>query len=202
MRKASLSLGIGMVILGLISLFVTGLAALVLQGAFHNLAANITVPTQAPIAIEVEPGETYTIARELAGPHITINRPILIPPPDLTITITDAVTNQPIATTPDDWWLAQNFFGLKRERRSIATFVAPDHRPEKTRVLVDIRGTFDHDQVYAVGPSAALYKKRYQIQLLIGVFASGFCILFGMGACIYRLSRPLSLDSDDGLLTP
>jgi len=202
MRKASLTVGIGMVILGLISLFITGLAALVLQGAFHNLAVNITVPTEAPITIEVEPGETYTIARELAGPHLTVNRPILIPPPDLTITITDAVSNQPIATTPDDWWMAQNFFGLKRERRSIASFVAPDHGPETTRVLVDIRGTFDHDQVYAVGPSAAVYKKRYQVQLLIGVFASGFCILFGMGACIYRLSRPVSLDADDGLLTP
>lgn len=202
MRKASLTVGIGMVILGLISLGITGLAGLVLQGAFHNLAANITAPTEAPIAIEVEPGETYAVSRELAGPHITVNRPILIPPPDLAITITDAVTNQPIATTPDDWWLAQNFFGLKRQRRSIATFVAPDHRPETTRVFVDIRGSFDHDQVYAVGPTAALFKKRHRVQLLIGVFASAFCVLFGMGACIYRLSRPLSLDADDGLLTP
>ena len=99
--------------------------------------------------------------------------------------------------------MAQNFFGLKRERRSIASFVAPDHAPETTRVLVDIRGSFDHDQVYAVGLTPqALFKKRHRVQLLIGVFASGFCILFGMGACIYRLSRPLSLDHDDGLLTP
>ena len=202
MRKASLTLGIGLVILGLISLGITGLGAMILQGEFHNLAVNITVPTEATIAIEVEPDETYTIARELAGPHITLNRPILIPPPDLTITITDAATNQPITTNPDNWRVAQKFFGLERERRSIATFSTPDHRPEKTRVLVDIRGSFDHDQVYAVGPAPVDFNKRHGLELLIGVFASGLAILFGMGACIYRLSRPLSLEHEDALLTP
>ena len=129
MRKASLTLGIGLVILGLISLGITGLGAMILQGEFHNLAVNITVPTEATIAIEVEPDETYTIARELAGPHITLNRPILIPPPDLTITITDAATNQPITTNPDNWRVAQNFFGLKRERRSELGLTAKPKRP-------------------------------------------------------------------------
>jgi hypothetical protein len=200
MRKSSLTLGIGCLILGMVSLGITGIASLSLAGDFHTMAANITVPTDAPVAIEVVAGASYLISREMAGPHVSVNRPLLALPPDLTITITDASTNDTLPTAPSSWQSAQRFFGLERERSSFRSFTTPasntDH-PRKSRILVDIRGTFEHDQVYAIGPAWTLFQKQHQIQLMIGWFSAIFLLLFGMGVCLYRLSRPIALMTED-----
>ncbi len=190
MRYASLVIGILLVVLGLVLAAVIGIRTLVLTGNFLNQAVLITVPTEEPVIITTIPAEAFAIMREAAGPHITINRPLLDPPQDLTITITDSAGN-PVEATPYEWWTAQQFFGLRRERFTMARFT-----PTTDPVRVSITGTFAHEQVYSIGPTWALFEQRHGLTIRIGFIIATLLVISGLVLCIIHIARTTTPDPD------
>ncbi|MCC5822442.1 MAG: hypothetical protein LAT64_06885 [Phycisphaerales bacterium] len=182
LKPPPLAVGIVLIIIGLIAAVVLSIAALQLVGDHHARAVNITVPDT--VTIELDPDIPHAIDRELAGPHITANRPLLDPPDDLEIRVFDADTGDPIETTPWNWWSSQQFFGLTRERQALARFDAPAHG----RVRIEITGDFAHEQVFAVSPTYERYQKRYQTPLQILIAGAILIFLAGLACCIARIA--------------
>lgn len=178
-----LPVSITIVAIGLLLLGATGIAGMALSGRFHARAQRLTVPDA--FDFEVEPGATIVIMRELAGPHITANRPLEPLPDDLAIAVTDTRTAQPIAAQTYDWWTRQQFFGLERNRRGIVAFRAPEHG----RVWIDVRGTFAHDQVLAIGPTFNTFADRYRTAFFVGAGLGGVLVVIGLSAGVLRVAR-------------
>lgn len=173
-----------LVFLGILLGGLTALAAAVLVGNFHASAALITVPAR--VEVPVRPDTETVVWRELDGTHITLNRPLLDLSADLTITVTDAVTGQPVPTRPHEWWTKHQLFGTGRERRAIAAFDAP----ASGRVFVDVQGSFPAEQTLSIGPSIAEFRAGgTQAILYTGAVASGVLILTGAALAIWRASR-------------
>lgn len=178
-----LPVSITIVLVGAVVLLATGIAMLQLSGRFHADAQRMTVPDA--IDLEVEPNATIIIQRELAGPHITANRPLEPLPSGVEITVTDAQTGTPIQTEPNTWWTRQRFFGLERHRRGIVAFTAPAHG----RVRIDVRGDFIHDQVFAVAPSFQTFSNRYAVPLSASAGVGALLVVLGLAACVVRVGR-------------
>ncbi|GAB5496344.1 MAG: hypothetical protein Phyf2KO_14240 [Phycisphaerales bacterium] len=114
------------------------------------MAAGHGVTVPASIEIDVDPTREQAVWRELAGPHITENRPLLDPPEDIIIIITDRRNAEPIETRQLDWKVRQKVMpGFERSRRAILAFDPPEHG----EITIAVSGSFDHDQVYRVAPS-------------------------------------------------
>ena len=197
MRPPPLPVGIALAALGLCVALVTTIAAFVVQGRFHARASNVTVP--ASVELGVEPGVRIGIAREMMGAHVTVNRPLLPLPTDLSITVTDLATGEAVAVEPFEWRVTQQVFNLSQERRTFAAFMAPPAPPDApdARVRLDVRGGFAHDQVYAVGPTPDLLNARYGWMFFAGTGLGGVLVLIGAACCVLRVSQPsapVSLD--------
>ena len=174
---------IALVITGLLLLSATSMAFLQLSGRFHADAARVSVP--ASVELEVEPDAAILVMRELAGSHVTMNRPLADLPDDLAITVTDATTGEPIETEPSTWWSRQRVIGLERHRRGVVAFRAPDHG----RVRIDVRGGFAHEQVFAVSPSFHTFSDRWVVPMTTAAGVGGLLVVVGLVGCVIRVAR-------------
>ncbi|RNC82355.1 MAG: hypothetical protein ED559_11415 [Phycisphaera sp.] len=114
------------------------------------MAAGHGVTVPASIDLNVDPTREHAVWRELAGPHITENRPLLDPPEDLLVVITNRRTGETIETRELVWMVRQSLMpGFEKSRRAILAFDPPEHG----EISVEVSGSFAHDQVYRVAPS-------------------------------------------------
>jgi hypothetical protein len=141
---------------------------------------GITVPAE--VDLDVAPGEEIAIWRELAGTHITVNQPLLPPPDDLVLSVTDRKSGEPIQVESMNWTVRQKIMpGFERSRRALAVFDSPSHG----EITVSIVGSFEHPQVYRVSPSVrewvATFLPIIQIGSAVGIvmFLTGVVILIG-----------------------
>lgn len=183
MRPPPLPVGIAIALLGLAVLAWFGIYTLVLIGRFHSSAVNVTVPDT--VEVQLPPNVVAIISREIEGPHVTINRPLIDRPADLELIVTDAETGEPIETTESGHWVRQNIFGLTRHRRGMRAFTTPDHG----RVRLTVRGTFPHEQVFAVGPSQQHFQNQHGAVLGYGFIAGSVVALLGVACCILRVAQ-------------
>jgi len=174
---------IALIIVGVVVLLATGIALLVLSGRFQADAHRLTVPDT--VELEVEPDAAIIVLRELAGSHITVNRPLRDLPDDLAIVVTDAATGEPIETEPSTWWSRQSVIGLERHRRGIVAFRSPDHG----RVQIDVRGTFPSEQVLAVSPSFHTFSDRWVVPMSAAAGIGALLVIGGLIASIIRVAR-------------
>ena len=175
---------LALVFLGVLLGTATLLTSAVLVGNFHRQAALITAPGE--VEVPVDPDTETVLWRELDGTHITLNRPLLDLPPDLAVTVTDAATGEPVPTRPHDWRIKHEIFGAGRERRAIIAFDAP----ASGRVLVDVRGSFAHEQSLSVGPSIAVFKARgNQAIIYSGAAVATVLFLTGAALAMWRATR-------------
>lgn len=109
---------------------------------------GVTVP--ASIDLDVDPTREHAVWRELAGSHITENRPLLAPPEDLSVVLTNRRTGDPLETRELEWRVRQSLMpGFEKNRRALLAFDPPGHG----EISVEVTGSFAHDQVYRVAPS-------------------------------------------------
>ena len=172
---AAVAIGLVVTLAGLIAL-------LELSGRFLNTGAGITAPGS--ITVTLDPDQRHAVMRERAGAHITNNRPLLDKPADLTITVTDARTGDPIPTEPNSWWYQQNIFGHSRLRTGIAQFTTPDHG----EVTIAIDGSFAYEQPYRITPTFDAFARRYGTPLAILIAAGGLTTLAGLVAILLRVT--------------
>jgi len=148
---------------------------------FMSAGYGITVPTT--ISLDVAPGDEMVVWRELAGTHITQNRPLLPPPDDLDITITDRQSGETIETMLHDWRVGQRIMpGFERNRRAIVAFVAPPHG----EITVSVQGSFDHEQVYRVSPSVRKWAGSVFPMIQVGAGFGVVLILAGVAILITK----------------
>lgn len=160
-----------------------------LSGRFFNSGAGITVPDT--VTLTLDPNQRHAILRELAGAHITANRPLLDPPPDLAINITDARTGEPIPTQPSQWWYRQSIFGHTRHRTGLVQFTTPDHG----QVTISVTGDFAHEQPYRITPTFDAFEQTY-FPLLAASTAGGLIALAGLIGILCRVAANAKLAED------
>lgn len=171
-----------LIIAGVVVLLATSIAFLQLSGRFQADAHRVTVPDA--VELTVEPDTPIFILRELAGSHVTANRPLVDLPDDLTIAVTDAATGEPIETEATNWWSRQRVIGLERHRRAIVAFRSPDHG----RVRIDVRGGFVHDQIFAISPSFHTFTDRWVVPMSTASGVGGLLVVIGLIGCVIRVA--------------
>lgn len=174
---------VALIIMGVVALLATSIALLHLSGRFQADAHRLTVPDA--VELEVEPDAAIIMLRELAGSHITVNRPLQDLPDDLAIVVTDATTGEPIETEPSTWWSRQSIIGLERHRRGIVAFRSPPHG----RIRIDVRGGFAHEQVFAISPSFHTFSDRWVVPMSTAAGVGGLLVIVGLVGCVIRVAR-------------
>ena len=178
-------LALGLILLGVVVFLGTAVGGLWTWTNFMASGIGITVPCTVEIDLK-ETGKDMVVWRELAGTHITSNRPLNDPPADLDIEIVDRQTNEPIETHPHQWRVQQTVMpGFERKRQAICLFTPPAHG----QITLSVAGTFPHDQVYRVAPSIV---KRAQSMLPVfqfGLIGGLLIFLVGVGMLVVKAVR-------------
>ena len=152
----------------------------------HVMAAGelITVPVE--IDLDIDSSREQAVWRELEGTHITRNTPLLPPPEDIEIVITDRQTGEVLETESMNWRVRQSVMpGFVRNRRSLLAFDPPDHG----EISVAILGTFDHPQVYRVAPSIRRWSATVMPAMQVGLLIGALLVLSGVGMLVARALR-------------
>jgi hypothetical protein len=191
LRAPPFRVGILLLAVGLIAGLSLGVAALSIVGNFHIRGQRITVPAE--VTLELDPAERIVVMRERAGPHVTVNNPLEDPPEDLAITVHDANDGATIPTEPNRWWMRQRLFGLERHRTGLVEFLTPAHG----RVRVTVTGSFNHPQVYYVGPHVEAFQRTYATPLSIGAALAAILALAGVALIVWRAASLADIVSND-----
>ena len=162
----------------------------------HFMASGtaITVPCTIDLDLE-QPDQNMVLWRELAGSHITANRPLAEPPADQIIEIIDRESGQAIETKEHSWRVRQKVTpGFERDRRAVCVFTPPAHG----KITLNVTGSFPHEQVYRVAPSIAERANAILPYWQVGLIGGLLIFLSGVGLLIYKAVRqeraPLRLD--------
>ena len=162
------------------------------------LAAGDLITVPVVIDVDVAPGREQAIWRELEGTHITRNTPLLPPPEDLVIVITDRRSGEALPTEELNWRVRQSVMpGFVRNRRSLLAFDPPEHG----EVTVSVAGSFDHPQVFRVAPSIRNWSATVMPAMRIGLGAGTASLLAGVvvliAMAVRQESRPaIGAESD------
>ncbi len=174
-----------LILLGLLTIVGTYVGFVLVWNEGMNKGAGVTVPSAVDIDLGADQPE-HAVWRELMGPHVTINQPLLGVPDDLEVVVTDRRTGEALALEDGGLRTSQQILpGLVRDRRTIVYFTPPAHG----EIRVDISGTFEYPQPYRVAPGMrelAVHAKRY---MLIGPLAGGIAVLLGLGVFVARAVR-------------
>jgi hypothetical protein len=183
-NRAAAPLATLIIIAAFLSLIVAVGAVIVQYFLFFNSGTHITVPAD-NITIQVEPDKTHSIYHRVTGTHVTTNNPLAQIPDDLSITITDAQTQQPIEHAPFAYRIYYNFYGLQTERQGIAQFTAP----ESGTIDLSVQGIEDQ-AVFYVGPAYAVFMNEVMPRLTLWIIASLIALITSAGIIILRLIQP------------
>ena len=161
---------------------------------FMASGVGITVPDSVEIDL-VDSGTETVVWRELAGTHITTNRPEIEPPTDLVIEVIDRQTGEAIPTERQDWYVRQRLMpGFDRSRRAICSFPTPAHG----QITLTVTGSFPHDQVFRVAPSIQEFAPVLMASFQFGIIGGFLVMLLGIAGLITSALRsekaPLRLD--------
>lgn len=177
-------LALGMIALGLIALLASGVGLWWTWNTIMAAGHGVTVP--AAVDLDVDPANEQAVWRELAGPHITVNRPLLGPPDDLDISVIDRRTGEAIETRTLEWRVRQRVMpGFERSRRAVAAFDPPEHG----EISLVVTGSFEHPQVYRVSPSVRAWAANVIPVIQIGAGAGLLLLLGGIGVLIAKALR-------------
>ncbi len=184
----------GLILLGAIVCLGTVIGGLWTWTNFMASGVGITVPCTIDIDLD-ETRQDMVVWRELAGTHITSNRPLIETPTDQLIEITDRQTGEMIQTKPHQWSVQQTVMpGFERKRRAICLFTPPAHG----QIALTVSGSFPHEQVYRVAPNIANRAQAILPFFQFGVIGGLVIFLIGVAMLIIKAVRqeraPLSLD--------
>jgi hypothetical protein len=149
---------------GMLLLLGSGVGAITVTGGAMASAQALTAPTDEPVRLTVRPG-TAVVWQERAGTHVTLNRPLLDVPADLTIRVEDD-SGTPIPTRAYQWRVSQEVFGMKRERRAVAAF---ESTGQPVRIAIASAG-MAYPQTYSVGPAVDRAWNRVAAYLAVMCF--------------------------------
>lgn len=185
MRVKKLTIiAIVMIVLGLIVIVASGAG---MWWSWTNIMAaghGVTVP--ASVDLDVDPTSEQAVWRELAGSHITVNQPLLGPPDDLAVSITDRRTGEAIETRTLEWRVRQQVMpGFERNRRAVVAFDPPAHG----EISLVVTGSFEHEQVYRVSPSVRAWATTALPAIQIGAGAGLLLLLIGIALLIAKALR-------------
>lgn len=175
-----------------IALIPVGLAFLLAAFVYFWLTYNSVMVSgttfHVPSSVEIDLDNTreQAVWRELEGPHVSLNRPLLPPPDDLTITILDRRTGETIQQKELTWRVRQSLApGFTRNRKAVTAFDPPEHG----EIRVTIEGDFEHEQVYRVSPSIRNWAEdTYPIFTAVIAFAV-ICLIAGVTILIVKALR-------------
>jgi hypothetical protein len=179
-------------VLGTVVLVGTGVALLGWWSAVLARVVSITVPTDGPVRVTLpRPGE-MAVWRELAGPHVTVNNPVVEAPDDLQIVVTDA-DGSAVTVRPYRWYVEQNLLGLHRERRAVAAFDPPTREVE-----IELRTErLARPQVYSIGPVHDRLWRRARVPAFAGL-GLGVVLLIGGTAELLRRRQAAAMSGAGG----
>lgn len=187
-------IALGLILLGAVVCLGTIIGGWWTWTNFMASGTAITVPCTIDIDLD-QTDQNTVLWRELAGSHITANRPLVEPPSDQVIEIVDRESGQAIETTPHTWRVRQIIMpGFERDRRAICVFAPPAHG----KITLRVAGSFAHEQVYRVAPSIAERANAIFPYWQVGLIGGLLIFLSGVGLLIYKAVRqeraPLRLD--------
>lgn len=187
-------IALGLILLGAAISVGTAIGGWVTWSKFMASGVGITVPCSIDLDLGQDAEDTV-VWRELAGTHITTNRPLVEPPPDLVIEIIDRRTGKHIETEPHTWRVRQIVMpGFERSRRAICVFPPPSHG----EITLNIEGSFQHEQVYRLSPSIVDRATTILPFWQFGLGGGLILFLAGVGLLVFHAIRqeraPLRLD--------
>lgn len=186
MRASRLTLiAILLVFVGIVVMIVTGAGMWWSWSKFMAAGVGITVPDSVEIDL-VDAGAETVIWRELAGTHITTNRPEIEPPTDLIVEVIDRQTGEAIPTEKHNWYVRQRLMpGFERSRRAVCSFPTPAHG----QIAVSVTGSFPHDQVFRVAPSIQEFAPVLMASFQFGIIGGFVVMLVGIAMLIASALR-------------
>lgn len=180
-------LAMGSMLLSVVLIIVT--TGLMLWSWSHVMAAGhlVTVPITIDLDLDVEKSREMALWRELEGTHVTINRPLLSPPEDQAVTITDRRSGVAIPLTDNSGYRVrqQVMPGFSRNRRGVVTFDAPEHG----EITLSVAGSFQSEQVYRVAPGIQTWATTVLPAFQIGVGAGLILLVIGIGLLVFHALR-------------
>ena len=183
-RRSTL-IALGLILIGAVVCLGTVIGGWWTWTNFMASGIGVTVPCTIVIDLD-ETDQDMVIWRELAGTHITTNRPLIEPPQDQVIEVIDRQSGETIETRSHSWLVQQTVMpGFERKRRAICVFTPPVHG----RITLKVSGSFPHDQVYRVAPSIAERANAILPYWQFGLIGGLVLFMAGVGLLVVKALR-------------